>query len=830
MAELEIIGANKHNLKNVSLRLPKRRLITFTGLSGSGKSSLAYDTIFQEGQRKYLESLSVYARQFLKTLENPEVELIRGISPTISIDQKHSSHFYNSTVGTLSEVSQYLRLMYAKVGVPFCPQCGRGIQRFSREGIMAHLFDRLRGRVVHILSPVVRRRKGTYKMLFDRYLKRGFLKVRIDGRLHYLDDPPALARHAVHDIELHVDTLAVKEDARGQLAESLALAAAEGNGELLIQEEDGSEHFFSDRLFCARCNLAIREPQPATFSFTSPLGSCPACTGLGLIEGGDPCTECSGSGLNREARSFRFRERTIAELGDLEIGALLERLSKVELAAEEQSILAQVFPHIVQRLESFVRLNLDYLTLNRRVHTLSGGELQRTRLVSQIGFGLSGIIYILDEPSIGMHMAEQKNLIAILQELKKRDNTIIVVEHDETTIRASDYIVDLGPGAGEKGGRVVYAGWFRDFSRAKKSLTADYLFGRKRVERVKGHPVDRTRRLRISGISINNIKKADLELPLKCLTVVTGVSGSGKSSLVVDALYSVLRARLAEGDGQERRGRTPLWTSDEGLEQIERVLMVDQTAIGKNSRSCPATYVGLMPMIRELFAELPESKMRMYSQSRFSFNVKGGRCEACSGLGTRKLEMGFLPELEVTCPVCEGRRYNSETLRVKYRGLSIADVLDLTATEAHAFFRNIPPLAKKIRLLLEVGLGYLRLGQSSVTLSGGESQRIKLCKELSRISGKTTLYVLDEPTVGLHFDDIQKLITVFHSLILKGSTIVVIEHNPEVIRAADHVVDLGPGGGIRGGRILFSGPLTGLAACRRSVTARHLRGKIDDAV
>lgn len=823
---MEIIGASKHNLKDIDIAIPKKKIIAITGVSGSGKSSLAYDTVFQEGQRKYLESLSIYARQFMKSMEKPEVRYIKGISPTISIDQKQSSYYYNSTVGTISDISQYLRLLYARVGRARCPECGRGIETFYQEKIQDFILENFPGKEIQVLAPVVKNRKGIYRLLLERFQKRGFLRARIDGKMVDLDTAPELNRHSVHNIEIVIDGLKVLDKNLSQLRDSISLAISEGDGEIKIISE-GQGYFMSDRLYCPNCNRSLKEPQPASFSFMSPLGYCPYCRGLGRDGDNASCAYCGGSGLNRDARAFYFREKNIFELGEMEIGNLLDFLKGVRLDRRETPILEQVYPHIIQRLESFVQLNLDYLALNRRVRSLSGGELQRTRLVSQIGFGLSGIIYILDEPSIGMHMSEQNNLVKILKKLKKRGNTIIVVEHDENTIRSSDYIVDLGPGAGEKGGHLIYSGWFKDFSGCSQSVTADYLFKRKQIELKKGYRANPDKVIAFRDVSINNLERQNVDIPLHALTVVTGVSGSGKSSLVIDAIYPAIRRRLEKAAHIRGRARVGEISGDES---IERAIKVDQSSIGKNSRSCPATYIGLMPIIRDFYAGLPEAKARGYDRSRFSFNLRGGRCEACRGMGIRKIEMSFLPELEIQCPVCGGRRYNSETMKVRYRGLSIADLLELTASEAFEFFKNIHFLAKKIRLLNEVGLGYLRLGQSSVTLSGGESQRIKLCKELGRISKKPTLYVLDEPTVGLHFLDIQKLIDVFYSLIAKGNTIVVIEHNPEIIKASDFIVDLGPGGGHKGGQVMYQGKLAGILNCGESVTSGFLKRQVKDAV
>ncbi len=816
MPDIEIIGAKKHNLKNISLNIPKKQLICITGVSGSGKSTLAYDTLFQEGQRKYLESLSIYARQFIKSLEKPDVQAIKGISPTISIDQKHSSYYYNSTVGTISEVSHYLRLLFARAPEARCPHCGKEIKNYSSQRVSDYIFDVFPGQLVYIFAPVVKNRKGIYKALFEKYIKRGFLKASIDGRVHYLDDVPPLDRHSPHQIAILIDAVKITPGSRKQLDESVALASFESRGEMIVKLED-QEFFFSDKLYCPDCDISLREPQPAAFSLNSPLAVCPHCRGRGEEENGDPCIHCQASGFNEWALSFYFRGKNIFELGELEIKDLLAFFKAVRLSRAEEPLLSPILPQIIQRLDSFLALNLGYITLNRKIHTLSGGELQRTRLVSQIGFSLSGIIYILDEPSIGMHMSEQQNLLGILQQLKKKDNTIIVVEHDELTITSSDYIVDLGPGAGEKGGYLTYCGWFRDFHRAD-SLTAEYIFKKKQAIPGKPYKPGGSDFLEITGVSVNNIKAARVKIPLNALTVVTGVSGSGKSSLLIEAFYPIVSAAL---EGSEIKSRRLSYKEITGVDKVGRVMMVTQTAIGKTARSCPATYIDIMPMFRELFAGLTDAKIRGFGPGRFGFNVSGGRCEACRGLGFKTLEMSFLPELEVPCPVCEGKRYNSETLRVKYNGFSIADVLEMTASEAYNLFMNIPLLAKRLKILADVGLGYLKLGQSSVTLSGGESQRIKLTRELSRLSSKPTVYLLDEPTIGLHFDDIRKLIDVLHGLILKGNTVVVIEHNMEIIKAADYIIDLGPGGGKEGGRILYQGELKGLPAIEESITGKY---------
>lgn len=818
MTDIEITGACKHNLKNISLRLPKRRLIAITGVSGSGKSSLALDTLFREGQRKYLESLSIYARQFIKSMERPQVQSIKGISPTIAIDQKHSSYYYNSTAGTISEISPYLRLLFARVAHARCPGCGKNIEKYSPGTLSQYIFDTFKDQSVAILAPVVKNRRGQYAALFEKYVRRGFLKALVDGTLHYLEDLPELNRFQTHYIAIQVDSIKIADGSRNQLEESLALAAFESDGEIIVRRGE-EEYFFSNKLYCPACNISLREPQPATFSLNSPAAVCAACKGRGEDGGRSPCLQCVGSGYNREALSFYFKGKNIYEIGCMEAGDLLPFLKSVSLSPTEQSILRAVLPNIISRLEVLVRLNLGYISLNRKLETLSGGELQRTRLVSQIGSSLSGIIYILDEPSIGLHMSEQENLVELLKRLTEKGNTVVVVEHDEYTIRSSDYIVDLGPGSGARGGEVVYAGAYSDMPQAKTSLTARYLFSRPI------HPPLPPRRespgmIWIKGVTINNVHEQDFNFPLNALTVVTGVSGSGKSSLAIDAVYPILRSHLhSEAPVNPRFS----FRSLEGADSLTRVNMVTQSAIGRSARSCPATYIGVMPVLRQLFAGLAEAKIRGYDSGRFSFNLVGGRCDACSGLGIKTLEMNFLPELEIPCPVCGGSRYNSETLMIRYNHFSIADILAMTADLAYQQFRNIPDIARRVKMLIDVGLGYLQLGQGSTTLSGGESQRIKLCRELTQSATQRVLFILDEPTVGLHFDDIRKLIDVFHALIAAGNTVLVIEHNPEIIRVADYVTDMGPGGGRLGGRILYQGPLKGLFQIPDSVTGACLK-------
>ena len=820
MRQIEIVAASTHNLREVSLQIPKNKLVVVTGVSGSGKSSLAYDTLFQEGQRRYLESLSVYARQFIKSLEKPAVRSIRGISPTISIDQKHSSYFYNSTVGTISEISPFLRLLFARAGKPHCPRCGRPIQSLPVPELATLLVTKYGNGLIRILAPVVRNRRGHYRELFDNYRKRGFIKALVDDSWQDLESPPELDRNRHHKISILIDAVEPAAMPLSTLMESLELAMEEGGGEILVRLGE-QEELFSSRLYCSRCNLAIREPQPATFSLNSPLGACLECGGTGRTDSNGECPACNGGGYGPEALAFRFRDLDIRAMGDMEICDLRDLFMNLQPGEEEAPLLAPLLPQIRQRLDAFVRLKLDYLGLNRRIHTLSGGELQRTRLVSQIGFRLSGVIYVLDEPSIGMHMSEVADLVSVLHSLRDAGNTVVVVEHDPYTITASDWVVDLGPGSGEAGGRVVYNGDARDISGATDSLTADYMLGRRQaIPRRKDHRPGEAM-IRASGLCIHNVEDATVAIPCGAFSVITGVSGSGKSSLVMDALVPLIRARLA-GDKKITAG-----LRIRNLEipaAISRIVVVDQGAIGKNARSCPATYVGLMGEVRQLFAATTEARIRGYSPGRFSFNNKGGRCEACGGMGVRKLEMGFLPRLEVVCPVCNGTRFNTETRKVRYKGRSIDQVLDMTVDSAGDFFAAVPQIATRLRVLQEVGLGYLRLGQSSVTLSGGESQRIKLSRELGRRSVKPTLTVLDEPTVGLHADDIRKLLGVMEALVNRGGTVVVIEHNSQVIRAADWVVDMGPGGGRRGGKVVFQGFLEDFSAADGSVTAEWLSG------
>lgn len=786
--------------------------MVITGVSGSGKSSLAYDTIFQEGQRRYLESLSNYARQFIKSIEKPEVQTIRGISPTISIDQKHSSFHFNSTVGTVSEVNQYLRLLFSKVAVPHCPVCNREIKTYDSKQIINLVFSRYKNRKIKIFSPIVKGRKGNFNPLLKKFLKMGYLKVLIDNEIKYIEEIGEIERNKKHDLYLLVDVIDVIQENKELISDAITIALSEGNNEVFI-EANKRKNLFSSKIYCSYCNISLNQPQPATFSFNSPIGACKKCNGSGVLHN-NTCSYCNGSGLNKEALSFYFHNKNIFEIESMEIKDTLNFFKRIKLKQEERIILKTILTQIIGRLEAFVKLNLGYLSLNRKINTISGGELQRSRLVSQLGSGLTGIIYVLDEPSIGIHLSEHLSLLKILKKFRENGNTIIIVEHDKNTILASDYVVDLGPFAGEMGGELIYSGTLKDFKNAKNSLTSDYLYKRKRLKYYEKKSKEELNEFFvISGIEHNNLKGITVKIPVNTLTVVTGVSGSGKSSLITEAVFNILSNVLINKKSYIK------YKEIKGYESIKRVLKVDQTSIGKTSRSCPATYISAMPLIRELYAALEESRMRGYNQSRFSFNVEGGRCEACKGLGFKTIEMSFLPQFKTTCSVCSGKRYNSETLKIKYKGHSIADVLDLTVNEAYELFLNIPYISKKLKTLIDVGLGYLKLGQGSGELSGGESQRIKLTKEISKISSKKTLYILDEPTIGLHFYDIQKLIDIFNILKNKGNTVIVIEHNPDIIKAADYVIDLGPEGGKFGGEIVFQGHIDEFKGFKASKTS-----------
>jgi excinuclease ABC subunit A len=930
MAEEYLIvrGAREHNLQNVDVAIPRDRLTVITGLSGSGKSSLAFDTIYAEGQRRYVESLSAYARQFLGMMEKPDVDAIEGLSPAISIEQKTAGRNPRSTVGTVTEVYDYLRLLWARVGVPHCPSCGRPVERQSATQIVDRVLSLPEGTRIEVLAPVVRGRKGEFRDLFEEFRKKGFTRARVDGEVHPLEAPPALNKRQNHDISISVDRLVVRGDDRTRLADSVetALRAAEGVVQVDVHREgaDPEPLLFSEHYACPVCGISIPELEPRQFSFNSPYGACGACGGLGtrkepnpellladtslsilegvvlpwgvprghlrgtileglgaalgfglntpwrelpeeareiLLFGADgrksgagkkvkwggivadiaqryrdtasesvreqldeymstlPCTACGGARLKPESLAVTVAERGLGEVVAMPVAGALDFFRAVDvLPTLPRDIAAPILKEVTERLSFLVNVGLEYLTLGRSAETLSGGEAQRIRLATQIGSRLVGVLYILDEPSIGLHQRDNQRLLETLQQLRDLGNTVLVVEHDEDTIRAADHVIDMGPRAGRHGGQVIAEGTLEDLIASADSLTGSYLRRERRIE----VPAERRapqegRQVVIENAREHNLRGLDVRIPLGCFVAVTGVSGSGKSSLVNDILWSAMsrkfyRAKAVPG----------LHDRITGLDLLDKVVDIDQSPIGRTPRSNPATYTGLFTVIRELFAELPESKMRGYSPGRFSFNVKGGRCEACQGDGLVKIEMHFLPDVYVPCDVCRGRRYNRETLEVFYKGHSIADVLELTVDEALELFEAVPRLKRQLQILSDVGLGYIHLGQSATTLSGGEAQRVKLATELGKIATGQTFYILDEPTTGLHFEDVRMLLEVLHKLVDRGNTVLVIEHNLDVIKTADWVIDLGPEGGPAGGRIVAEGTPEQVAEVPGSFTGQFL--------
>ena len=935
---LIIRGAREHNLKGISLDLPRDKMIVFTGLSGSGKSSLAFDTIFAEGQRRYVESLSSYARQFLGQMDKPDVDFIEGLSPAVSIDQKSTSRNPRSTVGTVTEVYDYLRLLYARAGIQHCPVCDAVISSQTPQQIVDRVRSLPEGTRFQVLAPVVRGRKGEYTELFEELRSRGFNRVRVDGDTHRLDAPPELSKRLKHDIEVVIDRLVVREGIRGRLTDSVETALGLADGIVIIEEVDRDEddparlHRYSEKRACPNEHqLALDEMEPRTFSFNAPYGACPECTGIGvrlevdpdlvvpdeeltlaegaiapwtihqkhfnrtlsalgaelgfdidtpwralperakdaILRGKDyevkvtyrnrwgrervystgfegvlnyvmrkhdetesewskeryqgymrevPCPVCSGTRLKPEVLAVRVGGKSIAELCDLPVGECRDFLADLELTGQAKQIASSVLTEINARLGFLVDVGLDYLSLSRGAATLSGGEAQRIRLATQIGSGLVGVLYVLDEPSIGLHQRDNARLIETLSRLRDLGNTLIVVEHDEDTIRSADWIVDIGPGAGEKGGEVIHSGELAGLLEATDSYTGDYLAGRRQIPiPPTRRRVDKKRQITVVGARENNLKDVTVSFPLGVLTTVTGVSGSGKSSLVNSILFQVLANRLNRAHGVPGRHKTV-----RGLDQLDKVVHVDQSPIGRTPRSNPATYTGVWDHIRKIFAAVPESKVRGYGPGRFSFNVKGGRCESCKGDGTLKIEMNFLPDVYVPCEVCHGARYNRETLEIRYKDHTVADVLDMTIERAAEFFSSTPIISRHLSTLVEVGLGYVRLGQAATTLSGGEAQRVKLATELQRRSTGRTIYVLDEPTTGLHFEDIRKLLEVLQGLVEKGNTVVVIEHNLDVIANADWVIDMGPEGGKGGGTVVATGTPEQLSAVAESHTGQFL--------
>ena len=935
-----IHGAREHNLKNIDLEVPRDKLVVFTGLSGSGKSSLAFDTIYADGQRRYMESLSSYARQFLGMMEKPDVDEITGLSPAISIDQKTTSKNPRSTLGTVTEIYDYLRLLYARIGIPHCPVCGREIRQQTVDQMVDKIMELPQRTKIQILAPIVRGKKGTHQKEFERAKKSGYVRVRVDGNLYELSEEIALEKNKKHNIEVVVDRLVVREDIQSRLTDSLETAIGLTGGLVLVDVIDGEEMLFSQNYACPEHNISIEELNPRMFSFNNPFGACEKCTGLGTFMSIDPdlvipdkdksiregairasgwyyaeggiaqmyyqslsehyhfsldtpikelpkqvvdillygtkgekikmvrdtqdikstyytefegvannlerrfretssnwmreeittwmnavdCPQCHGDRLKKESLSVLIGGMNISQLCRLSVTAMLDFFDQLQLTEKEQQISHQVIKEIRSRLEFLRNVGLEYLTLSRASATLSGGESQRIRLATQIGSSLMGVLYILDEPSIGLHQRDNDKLIATLRHLRDLGNTVIVVEHDEDTMYASDYIVDIGPGAGVHGGEVVCAGTLEEIMACDRSVTGQYLSGKKFI------PVPATRRegngkwLTVKGAQQNNLKKVNASIPLGTFTAVTGVSGSGKSSLINEILYKGLAAKLNQAKARPGKHKEIV-----GIEELDKVIEISQSPIGRTPRSNPATYTGVFTDIRQLFAQTAEAKARGYDSGRFSFNVKGGRCEACEGDGILQIEMHFLPDIYVPCEVCKGKRYNRETLEVKYKDKNISDVLEMTAEEAAVFFENIPKIARKIQTLCDVGLGYVKLGQPATTLSGGEAQRVKLATELSKRATGRTIYILDEPTTGLHAADVHKLIEVLQTLVDSGNTVVVIEHNLDVIKTADYIIDLGPEGGDRGGQIVATGTPEQVAQCEGSYTGKYLKKVLEKA-
>ena len=826
---IHIKGAREHNLKNLDVVLPRDQLVVVTGLSGSGKSSLSFDTIYAEGQRRYVESLSAYARQFLEQMGKPDVDSIEGLSPAISIEQKSTSHNPRSTVGTVTEIYDYLRLLFARVGRPFCVNCGRAITAQTVQQMVDAIGALPVGSKFQILAPIVRGRKGEYRKELADARRAGYVRARIDGTIVGLDEAISLDKQRKHTIEIVVDRLVMKdeESLQRRLADSVETALKLTQGLVGVLGATDEVTLYSEQLACITCGVSYPELAPRVFSFNSPHGACPACDGIGYEVAACPegqeysetyrCPVCRGTRLKAESLAVKVGDKSIAEVTQLSIREAVPFFADLELNERERMIGRRILKEIRERLEFLLNVGLDYLTLDRAAATLSGGEGQRIRLATQIGSGLVGVLYILDEPSIGLHQRDNHRLLQTLLRLRDLGNTVLVVEHDAATMRMADHIVDMGPGAGVYGGSIVVQGTPAEVMRHPGSLTGQYLRGEKRV----ALPA-RTRRakkfLTVVGADKHNLQSVTAKFPLGLLTCVTGVSGSGKSTLMLEVLFPSLSSRLYHGKPRMEGCRAL-----NGADALDKVIDIDQSPIGRTPRSNPATYTGVFTFIRDLFAGLPESRVRGYRPGRYSFNVKGGRCEACQGGGLLKIEMHFLPDVYVTCEVCKGRRYNRETLDVRHKGKSIADVLDMTVAEAQDFFQHIPAIARKLQTLADVGLHYVKLGQSATTLSGGEAQRVKLSRELSKRPTGRTLYLLDEPTTGLHFADVQRLLDVLNRLVEHGNTVLVIEHNLDVIRNADWILDLGPDGGNAGGRIVDEGPPAELIKSGTSWTAQVLR-------
>lgn len=825
--EIRVKKAAQHNLKRIDISLPRNKLIVITGPSGSGKSSLAFDTLYAEGQRRYIACLSAYARQYIEQMEKPEMESIEGVSPSISIDQRTISSNPRSTVGTVTEIYDFLRLLFARVGSPHCPRCGRKVSSQTPQQILKRIFDSSSGEKVKILSPVVKGRKGEYQRLFEKLRKKGFLRFRVDGQFREVEEEILLKKTKKHNIDILIDEIKVSSASERRLKEAVDKALEIASGDLLLIRKEGKEIYYSLNLLCPFCEISLPELEPRNFSFNSPYGACPRCHGLGFetvldMRGkvdltDEVCPLCEGGRLKKESLAVKVGDWNIYELTSLPVGKLTDELFTFKLSPTQELIASRIQKEILSRLEIMVELGMPYIQLSRTTASLSGGEARRLRLAAQVGARLRGILYVLDEPTIGLHQRDNRRLISLLREIRDQGNSIIVVEHDEQTIRSADFILDLGPGAGEGGGFKVVEGNLDLILSSPVSLTAKYLRGEKCVlvplkrRKPKGWLV-------ILKAAEHNLKNIDARIPISVMTGVTGVSGSGKSTLIYDILFKRLLNIFYKA--KQRPGKHKAIS---GIDQINKVVSVDQKAIGRTPRSNPATYTGLFTPLRQLFSRAPESRMRGYSASRFSFNLPGGRCEECRGAGVRKIEMHFLPDVFVTCDRCGGKRYNTETLSVRYKGNNIADYLDMTVDEAYEYLKAVPILKRKLGTLKKVGLGYIRLGQPAPTISGGEAQRIKLTKELSRKDTGKTLYLLDEPTTGLHFDDVRKLLEVLSELVELGNTVVIIEHNLDVIKYCDYIIDLGPEGGEEGGWIVAQGVPEKVAEAENSHTGRFLK-------
>lgn len=861
MSKIKVRGAREHNLKNINIDIPKNKLVVITGLSGSGKSSLAFDTLYAEGQRRYVESLSSYARQFLNLMPKPDVDKIEGLSPAISIEQKTISKNPRSTVGTITEIYDYLRLLFARVGVPYSPTTGLPIKAQTVSEIVDSIMNLPKGKKFYILSPVVRQRKGEYKTELSIIKRQGFERVFIDGKLYLIDETPNLSKQNKHDISVVVDRISIPEisndetnneiaELQQRLANSVEIGLKNADGILIVRDfETNEEKLFSEKFACPVSGFCIDEIEPRLFSFNSPKGACKKCGGLGYknlstgfgrfgrklsseedlelddleaITQKEPCGECNGTRLCQEALSVKIDLKNIAEVANMSIDSSLEWFECLweKLSDKQKTISEKIIQEIKSRLGFLMNVGLEYLTLSRASETLSGGESQRIRLASQIGSGLTGVMYVLDEPSIGLHQRDNGRLIETLKKLKSYENTVIVVEHDDDTMNAADWVIDIGPRAGIHGGEVIAEGTVEEIKKNPNSLTGQYLSGALSIPIPKHRrPTNLHRCIEIKGATGNNLKNIDVKFPLGALTCVTGVSGSGKSTLVIDTLYRAVYNQIAAHKKVEIKSIKEIL----GLQYIDKVVDISQSPIGRTPRSNPATYVGCFTDIRNLFASMPEARARGYTSSRFSFNVKGGRCEACKGDGVIKIEMHFLPDVYVTCDQCGGKRYNRETLEVKFKGKNISNVLDMTIEEGALLFKNQPLIYQKLHCLYRVGLGYLTIGHKATILSGGEAQRVKLAKELSRKSTGNTLYILDEPTTGLHMDDIKKLLEILQVLVDQGNTVIVIEHNMDVIKTADWIIDIGMEGGAKGGNVVVIGPPETIVQCDDSYTGQYLK-------